>query len=437
MNRTIVFPLAVLALLLATAALPRALTAQRADSQNPHGVLPRGLDCTNCHLPNAWTPVKEDIVFDHNRGTRFPLDGRHASATCGSCHLNNRFDQPQATPADCTSCHVDVHQGNLSSNCLSCHNTLSFTEVRGLDVHAATQFPLLGAHMQVTCESCHLDDRRGAFTTLDTHCLSCHQPDYQDAQSIDHVDADFPETCEQCHNTLAWAGGTVFDHITVSRGFPLFGAHEQTSCRGCHIMPGAALINTPANENDCVSCHLADYQEEHGGSRFPTTCLQCHTQDTWDDATFDHNTATAFPLVGAHIRTNCDNCHTQPGNRLIFPPGNPEDCIACHLADYQKEHATTGFPTTCLSCHTQEEWGNATFQDHDAQFFPIFSGKHRNKWNNDCTTCHAVAGNFASFTCLNCHEHNKTKMDDKHKDEAGYVYESTACLSCHPDGREK
>jgi hypothetical protein len=26
-------------------------------------------------------------------------------------------------------------------------------------------------------------------------------------------------------------------------------------------------------------------------------------------------------------------------------------------------------------------------------------------------------------------------MDDKHREEGGYVYESNACYSCHPDGR--
>ena len=27
-------------------------------------------------------------------------------------------------------------------------------------------------------------------------------------------------------------------------------------------------------------------------------------------------------------------------------------------------------------------------------------------------------------------------MDDEHDDELDYVYESLACLSCHPDGEE-
>jgi hypothetical protein len=31
----------------------------------------------------------------------------------------------------------------------------------------------------------------------------------------------------------------------------------------------------------------------------------------------------------------------------------------------------------------------------------------------------------------------KTDMDDEHEDVGGYVYESNACFSCHPDGEDK
>jgi hypothetical protein len=119
---------------------------------------------------------------------------------------------------------------------------------------------------------------------------------------------------------------------------------------------------------------------------------------------------------------------------LIFTPQGQNDCIACHQVDYQREHAGSGFPTTCLDCHTQNDW-QGSFPDHDAQFFPIYSGKHNGKWSDSCQTCHTVPGNQQVFSCFDgCHEHDRTSMDDKHKDEAGYVYESNACLSCHPNG---
>lgn len=72
----------------------------------------------------------------------------------------------------------------------------------------------------------------------------------------------------------------------------------------------------------------------------------------------------------------------------------------------------------------------ATF-DHDARFFQINSGKHRSEWS-DCGTCQVVSGDFSQFTCLSCHEHNRTKMDDTHRNKQGYQCLSTECLRCHP-----
>ncbi|HKJ01704.1 MAG TPA: hypothetical protein VJ997_04595, partial [Longimicrobiales bacterium] len=69
------------------------------------------------------------------------------------------------------------------------------------------------------------------------------------------------------------------------------------------------------------------------------------------------------------------------------------------------------------------------------QYFPIYSGKHRGEWNS-CGDCHTTPTDLSVFSCLTCHEHNQKDMDDKHKGRSGYVYESGACLSCHPRGRE-
>jgi hypothetical protein len=77
------------------------------------------------------------------------------------------------------------------------------------------------------------------------------------------------------------------------------------------------------------------------------------------------------------------------------------------------------------------DWGGASF-DHDALFFPIYSGPHRNQWT-DCATCHVVPGDFSVFTCLSCHLQGET--DNDHDEVQGYAYESARCLSCHPDGR--
>jgi hypothetical protein len=298
--------------------------------------------------------------FEHDDDTSFPLVGRHQDAGCGGCHLGLRFDEPRVGPSDCGACHVDVHLGNLSDNCAGCHNEVSYNDVAGVSIHTRTAFPLTGAHLQLTCESCHVDDRGSAYSPLDSDCFSCHAADYEDAQSLDHTALAFSTTCEECHNTLGWGGGP-FNHLAASGSFDLVGTHTIIRCEACHVMPGLALKYQPAGQNDCLTCHEQDYQRKHAGSGFPTECLNCHDQNSWGGAV----------IVAAQ---------------------------------------------------------------HDA-IFPIFSGPHQGKWNNDCSVCHIVPNNQQVFSCLNCHQHSQARMNDAHNEVGGYSYISTLCYECHPRGR--
>ena len=92
-------------------------------------------------------------------------------------------------------------------------------------------FPLTGAHLQITCESCHENERGGAFSALDGDCVSCHLPDYQRSDIVDHASRGFPTTCEQCHGSLAWQATEAFDHTAASGGFDLAGAHDRRPLR--------------------------------------------------------------------------------------------------------------------------------------------------------------------------------------------------------------
>ncbi|MCB1185356.1 cytochrome c3 family protein, partial [bacterium] len=169
---------------------------------------------------------------------------------------------------------------------------------------------------------------------------------------------------------------------------------------------------------------------DHAQSGFPTTCAACHSTSAWQPAAFDHDT-TAFPLTGAHRTTDCLSCHSQGYT------GTPTACVACHQSDYDgtndPNHQAANFPTSCQECHSTTAWTPANW-DHDNQYFPIYSGKHRGEWNS-CTECHVVATDYGAFECILCHEHNQTDMDRKHQGEArDYQYLSSACYQCHPDG---
>ena len=419
-----------LSVLLAVCALAIGRPDGVAAQQSPHGKLPEGVDCSDCHTPRSWTPDPKAMTFDHERQTGFPLRGRHRDAPCRSCHLDLSFADPVLRDADCATCHADVHRGAYAQRCSDCHSAVSFHDLPALQVHARTTFPLTGAHVQISCRTCHIDDQLGAFTSLDPQCTACHEDDAANAGAVDHTT--FPPDCLRCHGTLAWTAYVRFDHPTVSGGFRLEGAHARIRCSSCHG-PNMEPLFQPASDQDCIACHQGDYDREHPGGSFPTTCLSCHNLETWTGATFDHAVvANGFRLLGAHARIDCASCHSPTDWSVPFAPAGDQDCISCHTDDYQQEHAGSGFPTTCLTCHTVDTWDGASFTDHDAQFFPIYSGPHRDKWQS-CQECHTQPGNFQVFSCFACH--NQTKTDDQHKEEAGYRYDSNACYQCHPNGR--
>ena len=68
--------LAVLARANAPSADPQAAQAAPV-SRSPHGEMAG--DCTTCHTPEGWSPLRKPLLFDH-RGTGFPLEAAHEQA---------------------------------------------------------------------------------------------------------------------------------------------------------------------------------------------------------------------------------------------------------------------------------------------------------------------------------------------------------------------
>jgi hypothetical protein len=126
-------------------------------------------DCAVCHDQRAW----------HSRGgsfshTQFPLQGRHASASCSACHENGVY---AGTPADCAACHLDDYNGTTEPNhraagfpldCVECHGT-SISGWSGAEFDHP--FPITsGRHAGVACSECHQTSDYRVFT-----CLGCHE----------------------------------------------------------------------------------------------------------------------------------------------------------------------------------------------------------------------------------------------------------------------
>ncbi len=382
-------------------------------TENPHG--PLKIPCERCHTTTSWKPIRPFPDFNHAT-TRYPLKGMHKRVDCMQCHINPIFSE---VGGQCADCHADIHRRQLGSDCEQCHSDRDWRNVaRHVNGHE-NRFPLLGAHVAVECESCHKSAAVGLFRGLSTDCVFCHNSDFLNAQSVNHVAAGFSTQCQTCHGFDSWAV-SVFDHNALT-SFALTGAHTQLACTQCHI--GGNFTNAPTT---CVGCHLPDYNNttdpNHAQAGFPTDCSLCHSTASWSGATFNHNN-TAFPLTGAHVALQCPACH---GNGIYA--GLPTTCVSCHLADFNgttnPNHVSSNFPQDCTICHNTTAWSPSIF-DHNNTAFPL-TGAHTTV---PCANCH-IGGVYAGTPtdCYSCHSADYNNTTDPNHAAAGFP---KTCQDCH------
>lgn len=324
------------------------------------------------------------------------------------------FVKAQAPPA------AQSPHGDLAGDCATCHTSEGWSPLRSplpFD-HRGTGFPLAAAHGQVGCRSCH---QSLVFSQVPTACADCHRDAHR---------GEMGPNCETCHAPESWTNRNEAFRIHSRTRFPLLGPHAGLDCESCHR--GAQPREYTGLSPDCVSCHRPDYQSANNPNHvrlgFPQQCESCHSPAAraWSGGTFGASFPhpATFPLTGAHARVSCAECHAN--GRFA---GTPTQCVSCHRDDYdraQPNHRASGFPTTCQDCHGTSQWEGATF-NHP---FPLT----RDHAGIPCATCHTNPGNFRVFECTQCHRRNE--MDDEHDDVRGYQYNSPACYSCHPNGRE-
>jgi len=197
-----------------------------------------GLDCSICHSVNGWQPAK----FDHNLSA-FKLEGAHAEVRCEECHVNNVY---KGTPTDCYSCHQqdDEHNGRFGTDCAICHIPASWDNIT-FD-HNAT-FPLTGAHVNVACEQCHVNNQ---FLGLSTTCASCH------GDPVFHSGM-FGLDCAACHTTNNWFAPYNGPHPGIADEGGRGVNHGGASCRDCHTQ----TLHTAT----CTACHDSNNPDGEGG----------------------------------------------------------------------------------------------------------------------------------------------------------------------------
>jgi hypothetical protein len=161
----------------------------------PHTGTAMRTQCDRCHAPTGWAPAS----FDH--GAFWPLVGRHAGATCASCHTSGRYE---GTASACVACHEPAlrraridHTGFPDvTRCEACHDATGWSPARF--PHDGF-FPLSGRHA-LPCAQCHTDATNfRAFT-----CTDCHAHDQPSMNSAHRGVSGYlweSRACYRCHPT--------------------------------------------------------------------------------------------------------------------------------------------------------------------------------------------------------------------------------------------
>lgn len=254
-------------------------------------------DCASCHAVAGFHPSIFPLAAHEQSG--YPLRGAHLRAACDACHSKGNAalaatlgpSRVAMRPSHeaCADCHRDPHQGRSrplpggkgSESCVGCHDLETFhpSKFDGA-AHAASAFPLEGAHRTVPCEACHAELRRApAASTLrgsvasralrfeekGEACSDCHA----DPHGGQFAGRKKGASCDDCHGNESFVPADRFDHDRDSN-FKLQGAHARTACASCHTpQTGSDRVTrvlyrqTPSR---CEACHADGSTKGGGGS---------------------------------------------------------------------------------------------------------------------------------------------------------------------------
>lgn len=266
-----------------------------------------GQTCTQCHSEVSFHTIKGIANFDHSK-TAFPLENKHRTVTCKSCHKTNVTDPVRHDR--CTDCHSDYHESQflrdgLVQNCSDCHSTTGFTGFSfTIEQHNQGKFALQGAHLATPCIACHKKQEKWDFRGIGLRCNDCHRNIHESTMSADYFSG---PGCVNCHDQSRW--DTIrFDHSKT--GFIISGPHATLACRACHFTKDAAGIETQHFSDmtgNCSKCHTDNHNRQFDVNGV-TDCLKCHDPNIWKIVNFDHN-KTLFRLDGKHRGVPCAKCH--------------------------------------------------------------------------------------------------------------------------------
>jgi len=364
-----------------------------------------GKNCENCHNEEKFKPA---VKFNHNKA-KFKLTGSHKKVKCDKCHkiINKNGKKFQKFTnvkfSSCNSCHKDPHKGKFGKKCSSCHNTVSFKKVNNLKGfnHSKTNFPLIGKHRKVKCETCH----KGGLSYRPKYqfCYNCHS-DYHNGEFKNQNGI---RDCSYCHSEKGFSASTFTIKMHDKTHFKLENAHIAVPCFSCHKKENKWHFKIKGDK--CIACHSNVHGSKISGKYFDENkCQSCHSTLSWNSVKFDHH-STGFDLLGAHKKVNCKSCHFKKDGsgktEQHFSDLN-SNCSQCHN-DVHYGQFTSGKSETCTKCHTFDNWKPALFDHNKTRF--ILDGAHVKV---ACSQCHRLK------------ERNGVQFIQ-------YKIEDVRCISCH------
>jgi hypothetical protein len=183
--------------------------------------------------------------------------------------------------------------------------------------------------------------------SLEADCFACHAP-FQGTAS---------ERCTTCHKPddigrLTTKGQPVTKPLTKAAFHQKLAEQDCVACHSDHAGVKRFRLQgrfkhdllQKATRDQCHTCHKAPADELH--RQMSGNCGQCHAQDRWTPASFDHD---KFFVLDRDHNAKCATCHV--GNDY-----SRYTCYGCHEHTPEKirrEHVEEGIRDfkDCVECH--------------------------------------------------------------------------------------
>lgn len=225
--------------------------------------------------------------------------------------------------------------------------------------HLTTGYALVGQHVFVSCEACHVG---GVFKGTPKQCTGCHNGVIASGKSANHI----PTTaqCDLCHNVaVSFAISARMNHAGING-----------SCGSCHnhtLATGKPLVGHVTTTLDCGTCHttitFATGSVSHDGYVNDCTRSGCHGNGASGKAG-KHN-------AGLNTTNECQLCHKKYPAR--WAPAFTFDhsqiinsvCSSCHNGTIATGKGINHIPTSqeCSYCHSVTDWGSTQFKRSPAK----------------------------------------------------------------------